>query len=285
MHPHAPSYAPVALVDQTETVRKRRRRGLAGLWTVLRTAIVFSAASAVTAFVLWLKRETPHPSAAIAMRESPLVEARSLKSPLKTAQSSELAAYGLKKDPQPVPAPAPAAEAVQTPAVQTAPVQAPAVKRALPVWLMVDVPEFADLGNAGLSRAQTLERLRQSLRQAGAQQRGQAVRFAVLNLDELLAMDSKAWAAGLETPAARENLASAMLLTFYLSYLDRSGDAAGVNALRQAMEQGMPEERAVRECILAGRSVAELEHEMGQAFTEAGVELHFTRRGGVALSP
>jgi hypothetical protein len=51
------------------------------------------------------------------------------------------------------------------------------------------------------------------------------------------------------------------------------------------MEQGMTEESAVREFILAGRSVAELEREMGRVFADAGVELQFTRRGGLAMRP
>ncbi|WP_395743333.1 hypothetical protein [Prosthecobacter sp.] len=250
----------------------------------MRVSIVSGAALGVTVFAVWLKQETPHPSAAIAVRESPLVQARSLKSPLQTAQSSALAPYGLQKGPVPVtaPAPAPAAPAVPPPADKA---PATATAAVLPVWLMRDVPEFADGKNAGLSPAQTIDRLRQSLREAGARQMGLAVRFAMLNLSELLAMEPKAWAASLETPAAGENRASAMLLTFYLSYLDRAGDGAGVKSLVKAMGQGMTEERAVREFILAGRSVEELEREMGRMFAEAGVELQFTRRGGLAFRP
>ena len=58
-----------------------------------------------------------------------------------------------------------------------------------------------------------------------------------------------------------------------------------MKALLRGMEQGMSEERAVREFILAGRSVAALEREMGRAFAGAGVELQFTRRGGLAMRP
>ena len=263
-------------MDQSEVVRKRRRLGKPSFMTMMRVSIVSAAALGVTAFVLWLKQETPHPRAAIAVRESPLVQARSLKSPLQTVQSSGLAAYGLKKGPVTAPVP----ELVQTPAVK-----APTVKPVLPVWLLVDVPEFAEVKNARLSPAQTIDRLRQSLREAGARQMGLAVRFAMLNLSELLAMEPKTWAASLETPAASENRVSAMLLTFYLSYLDRAGDGAGVKELLRAMKQGMAEERAVREFVLAGRSVADLEREMGRVFAEAGVELQFTRRGGLAFRP
>jgi hypothetical protein len=262
-------------MDQTEVVRKRRRRGRPSILTVLRVAIVFAAALGVTGFVLWLKQETPHPRAAIAIRESPLVQARSLKSPLQTVQSSALA-YGLKKDPVSAPAPQ---------VVQPSPAKAPVVNRVLPVWLLTDIPEFAETKNARLSPAQTIEQLRQSLRESGARQMGQAVRFGMLNLAELLAMEPKTWAVSLESPAASENRASSMLLTFYLTYLDRAGDGAGVKALLRAMEKGMSEERAVREFILAGRTVAELEREMGRAFADAGVDLQFTRRGGLAMRP
>ena len=276
MHPLAPSCAPIALMDQTEIVRKRRRRGRPSILTVVRAAIVTAAALGVAAFVMWLKQETPHPSAAIAVRESPLVQARSLKSPLQTVQSSGLAAYGLKKAPEFAPAPV---------VVLPSPVKAPVLHRVLPVWLLADLPEFAEAKNTGLAPAQTIERLRQSLREAGARQMGTAVRFAMLNLAELLAMEPTTWMAGLETPVASENRASAMLLTFYLTYLDRAGDGAGVKAMLRAMEQGMAEESALREFVLAGRSVAELEREMGHAFADAGVDLQFTRRGGLALRP
>lgn len=266
----------MALVNQTEAVRKRRRTGRLGIITVLRGIVVSSAVLGAAVFVLWLKQESPHSTPAIAVRESPLVQAQSLKSPLQTAQSSALAAYGLKKNTAPSPTPA---------VVLPPPVQETAVKRALPVWLLADLPEFADAKNAGLSPARMLEQLRQSLRDSGARQMGQAVRFGMLNLSELMAMDSRAWTAGLNTAVASENRASAMLLTFFLTYLDLGGDGAGVKAMVRAMEQGMAEESAVREFILAGRSVAELEREMGRVFAEAGVELQFTRRGGLAMRP
>ncbi len=277
-------------MDQAEVAQKtRRRHGKRSFWTVMRVTIGAAAALSVTAFAVWLKQETPHPHAAIAIRESPLVEARSLKSPLQTAQSSALAAYGLRKEPTPAAAAASAPPGVVAPVPISLepplPAQKETIKQPPPVWLLTDIPDFAVEKNARLSPAQTIDRLRQSLREAGARQMGLAVRFAVLNLSELLAMDAKSWAAGLETQAANENRASAMLLTFYLQYLDRGGEGAGVKALLHAMEQGMPEERAVRECILAGRSVEELEREMGRVFAEAGVELQFTRRGGLAFRP
>ena len=240
----------------------------------LRSAILLTAASGVTAFALWLKRETPNPSGAMAMRESPMVEAQSLKSPLQTAESSGQA-YGLKKN---APAVVSSAPAAKPPSPQAAPRE-----KIKPVWLMAELLQSDSATSARASREQIMEQLRQSLRNAGARQMGKAVRFGVLNLAELLAMDSRTWAAGQGSPVASENRASSMLLTFYLCYLDRAGDGAGVQALLLAMEQGMEEGDAVRECILVGRSVADLEKEMGMAFATAGVELQFTRRGGLAF--
>ncbi len=272
MHPIAPSCAPMVLVDQAELVRKRRRSGGGGVLTTLRSAILLVAVSGVTAFVMWLKRETPNPSGAIAMRESPLVEARSLKSPLQTAESSAQS-YGLKKNP-------PAVVASTPPEKPTGAHRPP--ENTKPAWLMAELLPSEEQ-SAKASPAQIMEQLRQSLRDAGAQQMGRAVRFGVLNLAELLAMDSRSWEAGQDTLVASENRASSMLLTFYLSYLDRAGDGAGVKAMLKSMGRGMKEGDAVRECILAGRSVADLEKEMGKAFASAGVELQFTRRGGLAF--
>lgn len=148
----------MALVNQTEAVRKRRRTGRLGIITVLRGIVVSSAVLGAAVFVLWLKQESPHSTPAIAVRESPLVQAQSLKSPLQTVQSSALAAYGLKKNTAPTPTPA---------VVLPPPVQETAVKRALPVWLLADLPEFAVAKNPGLSPARMLEQLRQSLRDSG----------------------------------------------------------------------------------------------------------------------
>lgn len=240
-----------------------------------RVVTLCGAMGGVSAALVWLKNESPHARAADATRESPLVEARSLQPLLETTESSPLAAYAMKKgDPAAVTG------------VESAPAEAPGVRsRLLPVWLLADAPEFAQVASQGLSPAQITGQLRQSLRERGARQMGEAVRLAMLNVGELLAMTPANWEEGMSGPAANENRASAMLLTFYLHFLDRGGDAAGVKGLLRAMEQGMPEQQAVREFVLAGRSVAELERGMSEAFAEAGVQLQFIRRGGMTFTP
>lgn len=231
----------------------------------------------IAAGVMWLRHESPHPEAAVAIRESPLFEARSLQPLLETAKPAELAAYAMKKGNT---MPEVAGETLTEPSGT-----APKLRHVFPAWLLADAPEFAGTANTGLSREQTTEQLRQSLREHGARQMVTSVRFAMLNVSELLALNSNTWAACMTTAAANETRASAALLTFYLYHLDRDGDAAGVRALLGALEQGVSEEQAVRQHILAGRSVAEFGRDMVQAFAAAGVELQFTRRGGAVFGP
>lgn len=260
MHPVAPSCAPVALVDQTEVARRRRQRKMSRVVTLTRLLVLGAAVAAAALGVAWLKHESPNPVAVDASRESPLVEARSLEPLLETASPSQLTPYAMKKE---------AVEPESSLFVVQRPPAAPVV---MPVWLVAD--------GAG-----SAERLRQILRDRGARQMGPAVRFAMLTVGELLGMTEKTWGASMATSAASENEASALLLTFYLHHLDRAGDGAGIKTFRQALERRMPLARAVGEIILAGRSLAEFEAEMGRLYRSAGIELHFTRRGGVVFQP
>lgn len=158
----------------------------------------------------------------------------------------------------------------------------------LPVWLVEGSAEYvasADFVQGRFFLGQMQDRLKHRLRGRGARQMGSAVRIGALNVAELLALNSKAWNAGLGTPAANENYASALLLTYYLYHLDRGRQGAGTIAMLRAVENGMPHEQAVRDFILAGRHPAEFEGEMGLAFARLGVELQFTKRGGTAFKP
>ena len=262
MHPIAPMHPSETVVDQPNVRHKRRVLGKARLTVMMRCVVVIAAIACVTAFVLWLKEESPHLQAVEARRESPLAEARSLKPLLETVQPSPLASYAMMKGPE-----NPVSEVVK-PRQNNAQV----MQHILPVWLVADATESAEL-------------LKQSLRERGARQMGPAVRFAMLTVAELMALDAKTWSAGQATMAASENKASAMLLTFYLYYLDRAGDGADVRAFLHALENQVPQEQAVREFILAGRTMAEFESEMGRLFHSVGIELQFVRRGGAVFKP
>jgi hypothetical protein len=158
----------------------------------------------------------------------------------------------------------------------------------LPVWLTEGSAEYAgaaDFVHGRFFLGQMQDRLKQRLRSHGARQMGSVVRFAMLNVAELMGLDGPTWAASMATPAASENYASALLLTFYLYHLDRAADAAGVIACLRAVESGLPHDQAVKNYILAGRRLEDFEREMSLAFAGIGVELQFTRRGGAVFKP
>ena len=222
-----------------------------------RAAVILTAITVTSAGVTWFVRETSHTETAEAGRKSSVVEARSLKPPLET-NSTPMAPYAVNKR-----APGPPAT------LSTNPWAPPA---SMPPWLVADDVASADL-------------LRRELRARGAMQAGQTVRLGMLKVAELLALDEKAWLAGKAGVAANENGTSALLLTFYLHHLEGTGQAEGVNAMRREIENGMPQDQAVRKWLLAGRSPAELENEMKQAFASLGIELQFTRRGGAVFAP
>lgn len=227
---------------------------------LLRLAVLLLTGAVVASGVWWLREETPHPMPVEAVRESPLVEARSLKPLLETTKLRAMDVYALKRG----------VEAGPVKELYAA-VRAPGSGE-MPVWLVADGVKSASL-------------LRQELRDRGARQMGRAVRLAMLNVGELLGLTEEGWKAGGKTVVANENQTSALLLTFYLHYLDHDGDAAGVTNLKKAIVGGMPQNRAVLEHVLAGRSLAEFEREMGAAFAAAGIELQFTRRGGPVFQP
>ena len=244
-------------MDQTEVGRVRKRRRPSRRPLLIRGLVVLVAVACTAAAVAWFVQEAPHLEAVEATRKSTVVAARSLTPPLE-ANSVPLAPYAMNRQ---MPGPAPA--------LSTNPWAPPA---ALPPWLVADGAKSADL-------------LRQELRARGAMQMGQTVRLGMLKVAELLAMDDKAWTEGKATVAATENETSALLLTFYLHHLDGTGDAAGVNALRHEIESGMPQDQAVRKHVLAGRTPAELERRMEQAYAGVGIQLQFTRRGGPVFEP
>lgn len=260
MHPRAPSCT-TALVPQTDVARQRRRGGPFHARTSTRVIVVAAALTGVSAGVLWLKRENPHPIAVDAIREGPLVEAQSLSPVLETSPPSDLVATPARRLP-----PAPTRTGTQ---VNEA---IPATEVARPAWLLAD--DVATIGE-----------LKQQLRAHGARQMGASVRFAMLNLAELLALKGATAGSATAATTAHENQMSALLFTFYLCHLDRAGDGAGVKAFLRSVANGMPQEQAVKTFLLAGRETTEFEREMGMAFAGVGVELQFTRRGGAAFKP
>lgn len=76
--------------------QERWSQGWSRITLMTRSLILLLATSASAAGVLWMKKETPNPAGAEATREAPLVEARSLKPLLETANASKLTPYAAK---------------------------------------------------------------------------------------------------------------------------------------------------------------------------------------------
>lgn len=153
----------------------------------------------------------------------------------------------------------------------------------LPIWFAEGAAEYNGItdfvhGRFFLSGMES--RLKNHLRASGGQSAGSAIRFTMLRLPELLAMDHRTWASGLSGVAGKENYASALLLTYFLYHLDRDRNAAGIIAWLRDIEKGRPHEQAFKEHILAGRNLLQFEAQFIHAWRQTGIELQFVRRGG-----
>lgn len=153
----------------------------------------------------------------------------------------------------------------------------------LPIWFAEGSAEYAGIadfvhGRFFLSGMES--RLKNHLRSRGGQTQGGSLRFGMLKVTELLAMEAKSWAAGLESSSGTQNYVSALLLTYYLYHLDREKDSRDTIAWLRAIEQGQPSAEAFRHHILGGRTLAQFEAEFIRGYRQIGVELQFTRRGG-----
>lgn len=153
----------------------------------------------------------------------------------------------------------------------------------LPVWFTEGSAEYNGItdfvhGRFFLSAMES--RLKAHLRARIGQKNAGPVRFQMLRVAELLAMDNRTWASGLDGSAGTENYASALLMTYYLYHLDRDRDTSGVIAWLRDIESGRSTDESFRERVLGKRNVAQLEAELLHAYRQIGIELEFTRRGG-----
>lgn len=153
----------------------------------------------------------------------------------------------------------------------------------LPIWFSEGAAEYTGIADFVHSRfflSGMETRLKSHLRTRGGQVSGGSIRFRMLRVPELLAIDRETWSSDLTGSAAAENYASGLLLTYYLYHLDRKKDSAGVIAWLRAIEQGKFAPEAFRECILTGRTMAEFEADFVVTYRKIGIEFDFSRRAG-----
>lgn len=158
----------------------------------------------------------------------------------------------------------------------------------LPVWFSEGSAEYAGMadfvhGRFFLSGMEV--RLKEALRRRGADSSDGRIRVPMLNVNELLALEHSVWVNVIGGTSGSENYTSALLLTYFFYHMDRDKNAAGIIAWLRDIEKGAPADQAARTHLLAGRSVAKLEHDMLQAYKQAGIEIVMIKRDGPLFEP
>jgi|GEM_PF-1085270 len=156
----------------------------------------------------------------------------------------------------------------------------------LPVWFSEGSAEYAGIadfvhGRFFLSGMEV--RLKNALRQRGAESVNGRTRMPMLSINELLALEHSMWVNVIGGTSGSENYTSALLLTYFFYHMDGNKDASRIIAWLRDIEKGVPADQALRTHLLAGRSVAKLEADLLQAYKHAGIELVFIKRDGAVF--
>jgi hypothetical protein len=103
--------------------------------------------------------------------------------------------------------------------------------------------------------------------------------FTMIDLEELMNIDGRRWAAALgKGGSATENYGSAGLLTYYFYHLDGNGDAANIIAYLRQVENAKTneeEQAAVKAHLLRERTYAQLADEVKKALRKEGVDISY----------
>lgn len=151
----------------------------------------------------------------------------------------------------------------------------------LPTWYIEGSAEYVEMleykRNGGFSLI-GLERQMKTYAQRMSQGNGKT--FIMVDLEELMGLDGRRWAAALggAPGSATANYGSAGLLTYYFYHLDDKGDAAHMIAyLRQTKEAKNNEEEqaAVKAHLLRERTHAKLAEDVKKAFRKEGIDIEY----------
>ncbi len=165
----------------------------------------------------------------------------------------------------------------------------------LPVWFIegsadyTELPEYFPTGRfawTGIRRRLEVFALQKNLYNPGP--------FRMLNLQELMEIKGRAWAAALtlkvkapnvnggETNQSSQNYGSAALLTYYFYHHDDKGDAAHVIAWLRDLEnaeRGFDAKALIEKHLMRGRSYAQLAEDVKKGLNKAGVDVEFDPPG------
>ncbi len=163
----------------------------------------------------------------------------------------------------------------------------------LPVWYTEGSAEYAEMLEYVPSGRFILSGMRKRLEQYVTRcNYWQTTPFRMLNLQELMEIDGRAWSEALVKPVqvanvtgatqAGQNYGSAGLLTYYFYHLDDKGDAAHIIAYLREIEavgRGVDEPALAKKHLLRDRSYAQLAADVRKALKKEGIEVEFDEGG------
>ena len=173
--------------------------------------------------------------------------------------------------------------------------------RALPTWYTEGSAEYAEMLEYMPSGRFTLSGMRGRLEQYVARcNLWQTTPFKMLDLKELMEIESGEWQEALTRPVqvanvsgatqASQNYGSAGLLTYYFYHHDGNGDAANLIAYLREIEAAamqVDESALARKHLLRERTYAQLAEDVKRALKKDGVQVEFDdsgKNGGSSLS-
>ncbi|MCB1065312.1 MAG: hypothetical protein KDN20_20640 [Verrucomicrobiae bacterium] len=145
----------------------------------------------------------------------------------------------------------------------------------LPTWFTEGLSETVSTQRYDGGRF-TLTSMDRSIREDVTKRTGNDREFSMLNLERLMTISGQEWAADLTRPGGSStNYPSANVLFYYFLRLD--GDGKGTNLVNymKAIAEGMKEEEARQEILMAGRSYAELQEDVESKWRTEGLRLTF----------
>jgi hypothetical protein len=162
----------------------------------------------------------------------------------------------------------------------------------LPTWYIEGSAEYVEMleykRNGGFSFIGLGRQLQGYARRMNYSGGGKS--FTMIDLEELMTIDGRRWAAALgQDGAATENYGSAGLLTYYFYHLDGNGDAANIIAYLREIENvktNEEEQAAVKKHLMRERTYAQLGEDVKKALRKEGIDISFFSPGknGAATS-
>lgn len=151
----------------------------------------------------------------------------------------------------------------------------------LPTWYVEGAAEYVEMleykRNGGFSLIGLQRQLKGYAQRMNWEGGGKS--FTMIDLEELMAIDGRRWAAALgKGGAATENYGSAGLLTYYFYHLDGNGDAANIIAFLRQVENAKTneeEQAAMKAHLLRERTYARLADDVKKALRKEGIDIAF----------